>query len=273
MSNLGIGEGTYCPLPLIEGISTNTIDTSTQSTITVKGIFLDQLDDAQVTPINNNGGSITVDEIRVISYEELEIKITSNNVPNIYSIELLGICGNITLPNIEVKNITTIIPNITGSVQEQWVKSGSNNSANLGLGSFEASNNGGNGWNEYAYFGGITANSTIELHYDVTRLNANSTAYGFIRINSTNISSTGGVPRLYHNNGNNLIIYHNNGNISTTCAVNDSIKIKISNNLFEVSKNGNVIVTDNSTYSIANIFVTFTAYRVLGVSNIRLIHY
>lgn len=182
-------------------------------------------------------------------------------------------CGeNDVNDTIEVAGIKSIVPVVSGNSPELWQNSGiANNGSSVGNGSFESEGNNGNGWNEHAYFGPVTAGQYIELEFTHDTPTWAS-AYCFIRLNADNTASTTGTPRVYIWNTTNMYIY-DDGNAQSqvnTIVVGDVIKMRITATTFEVFKNGASIYSDTGTYNLANIYPNFTAYRGINLTNISL---
>lgn len=258
---------TYCVLPVITNVSEKYFGFNSTTSIEIEGEFLDQINGANL--IGTIGNS-SVSNLQILSHRKITLDVISDSIPDTYTLELKGICGDVSVNNIQVLSITTTIPDNNVSSPALWRKSNSNNNVTLGLGLFESQNSTGNGWNDHAYFGPFNSNSRIDYEFTVDRLNGNSNAYCFIRFNSSTNPSTSGNPRLYISNGNTLYVYNNSGSQSThTLSQNDVIKISFTINSMEVIKNGTSIYFDNQGYNLNNMFATFTAYRVFRATNIK----
>ena len=261
----------YCPLPIVDTVSTDTLGTSSTVDINVKGIFLDQIYDASAVLVSG-AGVLTINSVTVVSYEEININVTTDGNIGDYDLTILGTCGNITLPTISVLNITIVIPTTTGSAPELWVQNGAvNNDAVVGTGTFVAEGGNGDGWNEHAYFGTFTSASRIDFSMDVDVLNTTSNAYCYVRFTTSNVVGTTGNPRIYIQAGGTLIAYNSAGAATTvgTITVGDNIRVSLTPTNMEVFVNNSSVYNGAGAYTLTNIYTTFTGYRVFGASNIQ----
>lgn len=261
----------YCPEIIINSQNTNLVETNSTTTIIVKGEFLDQVENIQVTPTGSGVG--TISNLTYIGHTELQFDLTVDATVDTYSILLEGVCNDTSLSDVQSLPITVVIPDSTGFAPELWVQSGGNNQSTVSLGTFEAQNSGGNGWNEHAYFGSVTSTSQINFEMTLDRLTGASSAYGFIRFNNTNNPSTGGNPKIYIENANTLLVYNSTGSSTNLGFVStgDKIEVRFTPTTMEVFKNNVSIYTHTGSYNLTNMFVTFTAYRVLRATNIKLL--
>jgi len=261
----------YCPEPIVSSSSVTALGFNTTIDVIVKGSFLDQI--TSITSASQNGtGTLTVNNFSIDSYDQLTVNITTDSNVDSYVLTLVGNCGEVELTEISVLSITAITPNVSGTAPDLWVKSGGNNNSVLGLGTFEAEDSNGNGWNEHAYFGPASSTARLDFNMTLDRLSGNSSAYCFIRFNTANNPSTVGNPRLYVQNSNTLTFYDSSGNQSSlgTVSVNDIVKVSLTTSSAEVFVNGISVYNDAETYNLNNIYVTFTAYRTFAASDINL---
>jgi len=261
----------YCPEPSVSSSSVTALGFNTTTDVIVKGSFLDQI--TSITSASQNGtGTLTVNNFSIDSYDQLTINITTDSTVDNHILTLVGNCGEVELTEISVLSITVVTPDVSGTAPELWVKSGGGNNSVLGLGTFEAEDTSGNGWNEHAYFGSVSSATRLDFNMTLDRLSGNSSAYCFIRFNTTNNPSTTGNPRLYIQNSNTLTFYDSSGNQSSlgTVSVNDTVKVSLTNSSAEVFVNGTSVYNDVKTYNLNNIYVTFTAYRTFAASDITL---
>ncbi|MDB0603204.1 hypothetical protein PL373_19135 [Tenacibaculum maritimum] len=262
------GGASYSPSVIINTFLPAIVKTNKTTEIIVKGSFLDFINGANVSAINQTGISVSIVSK---SFSELVLELTTNTDLQAYTIDLKNPNGQTYTVNLEAKNISIYTPKPSGTAPSLWVKSGSNNSTVVTTGGYEAENSGGNGWNEHAYFGSFTSSSRLEFSFKVDRLQGASNAYCFIRTDNQNNASTGGNPRVYISNGTTFNVYAPNGSSigNTQIAVDDVIDVVLEVNKYEVFKNGVSIGIYNGAVNLTNIFMTFTGYRVAKLSNIN----
>ncbi|WP_440881396.1 hypothetical protein [Tenacibaculum sp. C7A-26P2] len=258
----------YNPKFVIDTFLPSIVEINKTSQVIIKGSFLDFINSVNVTTANQTGVSVNIISK---TFDELILELTTNEDLQTYIINLKSPSNQQHTISVDAKNISIYIPTLTGVTPELWVKLGSNNNTILTTGGYEAENSGGNGWNEHAYFGGLTSSSRLEFSFKVERLQGASNAYCYIRTNNQNNVSTGGNPRVYIQNGNTFYVYApNGGNIGTTqISVDDVIDIVLEPNKYEVFKNGVSIGVYNGTVNLTNVYMTFTGYRVAKLSNIN----
>lgn len=256
---------------IVDSVSTDIMGFNSTTDFIIEGYFLDQVQFATTSSVNGIG-ALVVNSVSIDSWNRLIVNVSSDNQIDTHTLTLHGIDDSHDIQNIRVLDISTIIPNSIGVPPELWVKSiATNNNAIVGLGSFEADNSTGNNWDEHAYFGPVSSTSRIDLNFTVDRLDGVRTAYCYIRLNNTNNPTTGGVPRIYIQNGSNLYLYGSTGGgLVSTLVVGDRIKFSVTTSEVKVFKNGALIATRQGSYNLNNVFCTFTGYRVLKVSEIDL---
>ena len=269
--------GDYCPKGIVNNINTKVLAADALTEVRIQGFFLDQFDDIVITRTSGTG-SLTLASIDNSNPFELVFEIQSGIDIGVYSFELLGICENYIISDFQVKNLTLIIPKVVSPptnpnpLIDEWTKpTVVNNDVVLGTGTFEAEGS-GDGWNDHAYFGGVTSNSQIDFSMKIDGLNDGGTAYCFIKFNNTNNVSTSGNPRLYIFNGSTIRWYSSTGVDGGQNAIqeDDLIRMSITPTSAELFINGVSVYSDYNSYNLTNLFVTFTAYRALSASNIKL---
>ena len=215
-------------------------------------------------------GSNTVNSVTFVDAHTLVVNITAGNVAGKYDLTLYTVSELVLVDAISVLDITIVIPKLTGSAQETWIKSGSSNGCILTTGGYEAENTSGDGWNEYAYFGGFTSASKIMYAFDVTRLNGASNAYGHIKFDTPHSTGTSGNPQIYISGGNSLAVYDPDGTSTTYgVAVNDKIRVELTPTSYTIYKNDAVLHSWSGAVDLTDIYMTFVSYRVLKIENIK----
>lgn len=264
----GPGNGTsYEPTVVVDTSFPSVVSVSSTNEITIRGDFLDYLQSATVSAGDETGVSASIISA---TFSELVLELVVNSVEQFYTVNLNA--PNQTIPLlIEASDFQTVIPTTTGSAPNLWVKTGNNNAAVVGTGTFRAENNTGDGWNEHAYFGPLTSSSRIEVEMTIDFLNGNSNAYCFTSFSSLNAPSTGGQPRIYVFNGVGMQVYSPTGQQQTlpNVAVGDIIQVVLEPNKMEVFVNGQSRYTFNGTVQMNNVYVNYTAFRIMGYTNIN----
>lgn len=272
----GTGEGgTYEPSFTIDFFTPNSLNAgiSTPQRVTVKGSFLDYVETASFNSNDSNGISVSIVSK---TFDTLELDVVVSSINQDINI-------NLTSPSetksfvIPVKNQRVIIPSNSGTGESLWKRgTTSGNQAVTGTGTFEAQNNGGNGWNEHAYYGTFTNPITeIQHEFTITRLNGNSDAYVYIHFDQTAVATSGNVlPRLsiFQGGNNNDFTNINGNNIALPNLFDgDNVKVIINATSFVVIVNNQVVSEDNNDYSsiLNNVNLSFTAFRVFAISNLK----
>ena len=260
----------YCPKLIVGSQSTTIVGTSETTKIIINGEFLDQVENILVTSIGSGVGVIS--NIINIGHTTLEFDFTVDATTDTYTLTLEGVCGDFILNPIQALPVVIIIPDTIGSAPELWVQTGGSNTAIVTAGGFEAQDSTGNGWNEHAYFGAVTSTSQVDFEMTIDRLNGVSSAFGYVRFNSTNTPSTTGNPRIYIQGGNSLTAYNSLGSQTSIGSIldGDTIKVTFTPTTMQVFKNNVSIYIDTGVYNLTNMFVTFTSFRVLKVIDIKL---
>lgn len=257
----------YCPAPILSSIKEYQYSKNSTFEIDVTGEFLDQINNISVTSLLGKG-TVSINSFQSIGHKSLIINCTASNDVGFYELELEGICSNLTLPLIEVLDISTIVPSNVGN--SNWIKLGNNNNVTTSTGTFESQDSNGNGWNDHAAFGGISSSKKIKFSMKIDKLFGASSAYCFIRFDGSNNPSTIGNPRIYINNGSSFYVYNSleEQTVLPTLKVADIINIDITPTEFSIILNGTEIYNHLGTYNLNNIYATFTAYRTIKLSEI-----
>lgn len=256
----------YKPKPHIINISNDTIELNKVTKITVVGSFLDYIKGIEVVGIDDEKGIV---ENIDYNFGQLSFDLTVTT-SQIYTITFESI-QHTTQKSIIGIDATIIIPNVDVLAPALWVKSiTSNNSSSVSEGSFSGDDSSGNGWNDHAYFGPLSSNAKLDFEFTIDRLQGASTAYCYIRFNTTNNPTTSGQPKVYIHSGNTIAMTDVGGNqTSTSVVVGDKIKIKFTTISMIILKNGVEIMSHTGTYNLTNIYMTLTAYRVLRLIDIK----
>lgn len=263
----GSGDGqAYTPTFVANSIFPSVVETDKDNLVEFKGFFLDYITNVEVSANNQNGVSV---EIVSTSYSKIIVKLTTNSDEQEYTITLISPTKTENFI-IEAESFDLIIPDNNIQSPGLWNKIGANNNSIVGLGSYEAENSNGNGWNEHASFGPVTSSSRLDFGFQVDRVTGASSAYCHILTANFNGPTTGNTPRIYISNATTLLIYPPIGaSVQNTINSGDRINIVLEPNKYEIFKNSNSIFVYTGNVSLNNIYMNFTAYRVLKLSQIN----
>lgn len=263
-------EAAYQPTPEVISYSSNLMSISDTVRVEVKGSFMDYMDSYSFLGANGDGSVAFVSS----TFSTLLLDVTTSAVIQDYVLTITDLAGTDYTHTISAQNINVYTPSDTGTGLELWtIGTGANNQVSVGNGVVTAQDTTGNGWNEHAYFGGVfNATSQLIVEFTVNRLNSASNAYGHIRFNNTNTASTAGNPRIYISLGSTTQIFNAvGGSVTTTSSVDDAYKVVFTSTTMETFKNGDSIQSHTGSYNINTLYFNFTAYRVLELTNIKII--
>lgn len=271
----GNNGGVYEPSIEIDFFTPISLDSSltTPQRVVVNGSFLDYVNSVSFSANSTTGISVSLISS---SFNKIELDVVCSSV-------LQDINITLTTPKesknivVSVKQQRVIIPSNSGTGESLWKRGSTNgNQAITGTGTFEAENNGGNGWNEHAYYGPFSGTVTeIQHEFVISRLNAASNAYVYIHLDNTSTATSGNVlPRFQSFQGgsdNDFINIQGNTIALPVFQDGDKIGIKINALSAQIILNDVVVLTDSGDYSsvLSNVNLSFTAFRVFSITDLK----
>jgi len=256
------------PTPFISS-SPQTIGPSTTSTVVITG---DNFTDSSAISIPGFDG--TIDDVNVLSPNEMEITVTAGITETDYDIVISnnGILNTKWPHNGE--NILVVAGNtilVPGDGTTNWERISTNVATSQGklVPTVNTS-----GWNKGASFGTIPAGKDFLLTFKPAYMSGYSSGgYAMIGVDVSDPNHHYNTMdyALYMQNGSNFIVYENGASKGThgTWTTSDTLGVRRTGTTIEYLKNGTVMYTSATPSSSALVFDS-SLYRYLGAENIQI---
>ncbi len=259
-------EDAYIPTVKVSTYSDDAMKTNETITLTIRGTFLDYVNNIVITAQDVAGITFTEN---IKKYNKIELDISSNSVEQQISVNLES-PNNTEVVTIDVSDLVEIIPSTNGSDTSLWIRGTGNNTATLTDGGFSAGSN-GDAWDENGTYGGFDNYTTLTTVMTVTSLTNPNTGYCYISFSDRITPSTNQYPSLFIN-GTIMEIRGNNDQLiaqNISLAVGDVLTIIQTASDFTVLKNGFVQASSGVAYPYAITYINFTAWQTTSFNNIK----